>query len=291
MFYKSAAPLLMVVLCSNWALASSFDFNIAKQRCAPAQDGEPKVYAQDFKWGYTFEEMGAHYIEIYSSGKRLAQRAHYDPAKDAFVFPLDKGLNAQTVHLPAGFLANVASHLEEGLKRDYVDYVFFPDIGHSHFFVPQDFYDEEIGPLPISDKAKRYELMMQHPGLKVLYHTAEQLGMKDKETKQLYDSDYLRWRYYTRNLVGFNDGSSRLEIHKKLNEAFNTVHDHEGGSYKHWGAGFYVSASKDGCFPFTTQNGEIHYFDLSLESLPYAPGSSSGADFLKARTKSKRPRL
>ena len=39
------------------------------------------------------------------------------------------------------------------------------------------FYDEVIRPLPVSDRAKRYELMMQHEGVKVLYHTAEQLGM------------------------------------------------------------------------------------------------------------------
>ena len=280
MYYRAAAMLLMASLCSNAIAIQQVDLSDAKQRCSSPLEGEPVVYSQDFKWGYEFDEMANRYQEIYESGKRLHMRAYYDQSQDHFVFPGERLGKKYTVKIPEHFIANIAIHLEEGLKRDYADYVFFPDIGHSHFFVPNKFYDEVIRPLPVADRAKRYELMMQHEGVKVLYHTAEQLGMKDRETKELFDDDYLRWRYYTRNLVGYNNGARKVEIHKKLNDGFNTVHDHDGGDYKYWGAGFNVSASKDGCFAFKTKEGETHYFDLSLEDLPFDPGKSTGDEFL-----------
>ncbi|MEO0335151.1 MAG: hypothetical protein AAF202_02075, partial [Pseudomonadota bacterium] len=281
MYYRTAALLLSGLLCPMAIAAPTIDFNNAKRRCAPALEDEPKVYSQDFKWGYEFQEMADRYKEIYQSGKRLHMRAYFDPAQDQFVFPGETTRGeAYTVKIPTQFIANIGIHLEEGLKRDYADYVFFPDIGHSHFFIPVDFYNEVIRPLPTDQKAKRYELLMGHAGVKVLYHTAEQLGMKDKESKELFEDDYLRWRYYTRNLVGYNTGTRKVEIHKKLNEGFNTVHDHDGGDYRYWGAGFNVSASKDGCFAFKTKEGETHYFDLSLEDLPYDQSRRSENDFL-----------
>jgi hypothetical protein len=143
MIYRAAALLLMALVYPN---AYSIDFDEAKQRCAPPLDGEPTVYSNDFKWGYEFDEMADRYNEIYNSGKRLSMRAFYDPAKDQFVFPGEAIGKLYTVVIPQDFIANIAIHLEEGLKRDYADYVFFPDIGHSHFFIPQKFYDEKSDP-------------------------------------------------------------------------------------------------------------------------------------------------
>jgi len=266
-------------LCLFVQAHAATDIALAKQRCQPQSDSDPIVYASDFRWGYTLEDMNSRFDELYKSGKRLTGRAYYEPATDQFIFP-HKELNGDItkIVIPPRFIASVAQHAEEGLARSYVDAIFFPDMGHSHFFMPQAFYDEVIRPIPGRDRKARYEAMMQNPELKILYHTAEQLHMKDMDTKKLEAGQYLQWRYYTRNLVGYTDGSGKVEIHKLLNENFNTVRNYPG--HRYWGAGFYMSASENGCFSFQGKNGQQLFFDLSLDSLPYSNGPSS--DFLKA---------
>lgn len=253
------------------------DLDLAKQRCAPQTESDLILYASDFKWGYEIQEMRDRFTEIYQSGKRLTKRAYYDPAADKFIFPYESLGNSHKIEIPGQFIESIALHAEEGLKRDYIDALFFPDMGHSHFFLPEAFYEEHIRPLPGNAKKARYELMMNHPGTKILYHTAEQLHMKDRDTKELVEDQYTQWRYYTRNLVGYNDGSGKVEIHKLLNEGFNTVRSYP--EHKYWGAGFNVSASKDGCFSFQDKQGNTLFFDLSLEDLPFSAGPPSSGFF------------
>lgn len=258
------------------ALAQSKDSLLAeaKQRCAPEQDGDLAVYRDDFKWGYNVVEMGARYQYIYNSGKRLPKRAYYDPATDQFYMDeYDYNGGRKKVALTDNFLTALRQHIEEALRRDYVQYVFFPDMGHAHAFIPQKYYDDVILKVPGNQGHLRYEKIFGFPGTKLLYHTAEQLHMKNMETKALVDDDFLRWRYYTRNLVGSLVPPAKIEIHKLLNENFNTVRNNPG--YKYWGAGFDLSASKDGCFPFKTKSGEIHYFDISLHSLESDPNAET----------------
>lgn len=245
----------------------------AKQRCAPEMEGDPAVYRDDFRWGYNVEEMTARYEYIYNSGKRLQKRAYYNPAKDQFFMDRYDTLgNKKPVALTEDFLIALRQQLEEALKREYAQFVFFPDLGHAHFFIPENYYEEVIQKIPYKQDNLRYEKMLGYPATKLLYHTAEQLHMMDLDTKALVDDDFTRWRYYTRNLVGGLKPPAKVEIHKLLNESFNTVRNYPG--YKYWGAGFDISASKDGCFPFKTKSGEIHYFDLSFYSLEMKPGKN-----------------
>ena len=266
---KSCALQVLAVISACFLSFSVHASNLgeAKQRCQPPLDGEPVVYQNDFSWGYELDAMKARFKFIYRSGKRLKQRAFYDPAQGAFVFPVDGLGGKQIIVIPERFIKSVVNHVEEGLRLGYVDNIFFPDMGHSHFFVPQDFFNEVIQPIPISDKKQRYEKMLGNHNVKVLYHTAEQLHMKDRESKALVDDDYIRWRYYSRNLIGYTDGSKKTEIHKRLNRNFNTVRDYP--EHRYWGAGFNISASQDGCFSYKDKNGGVKYFDLSLSDLPY----------------------
>lgn len=235
----------------------------AQVRCnLPASD-EAIVYQEDFRWNMSREEILEKAEEIYDSGKRLKGRAYYDMDVNEFILPLNRAGDFD-VKMPVAFAYSVKRHIEESLKLEYVEAIVFPDMGHAHFFIPQETYDAELASINGLNQHLRYEKMLGLKGLKVLYHTAEQLQMQTAD-KKLLEDDGIRWRYYTRNLVGDNQGKGRLEIFKNLGQGFNTVKQAEG--YKYWGAGFDLSASRDGCFSYT-HKGKKFYFDISLESLP-----------------------
>jgi hypothetical protein len=190
--------------------------------------------------------------------------------------PIDVlGKGQTTFKLSKNFLKNITDHVEQGLSNKYVDYIMFSDMGHSHFFIPEKFYNEELSPIPVGERDKMYEKLFAHEGLRTLYHTAEQLLMLD-ENNQLIADRHTQWRFYTRNLLGFNDGSKRIELlHQELNMA-NTARDYKAG-YRYWGAGYNISANKNGCFAYKDK-GETKYFDISLKDLESKPGSG-GFDF------------
>lgn len=52
---------------------------------------------------------------------------------------------------------------------------------------------------------------------------------------------------------------------------------HEYPGHFHYGAGMNLSASADGCFPYR-QDGELRWYDLSLDDLPYK-SDGGGGDF------------
>ena len=77
-------------------LEGEIDWAAIAQRCGPPREDEPVVYADDFKWGYGHEEMGARFEEMYASGKRLEGRAYYEEASGRFVMPLTEAWGRQT---------------------------------------------------------------------------------------------------------------------------------------------------------------------------------------------------
>jgi hypothetical protein len=266
---------IVLILSLSSFVAAASDFSMAKSRCQKPDTNEPLVYSSDFKWKTSRNEMKNKYIEIYESGKRLNKRAYYNG--DDFIIPVDVyGRKNVTFKLTERFLRNITDHIEQGLANKYVDFIMFPDMGHSHFFIPEKFYLEELHGYAVNERDRMYEKLYSHQGLRILYHTAEQLRMLD-ENNQLINDRYTQWRFYTRNLIGFSDGSKRIELlHQELNMA-NTARDYKSG-YKYWGAGFNISASKDGCFPFLNK-GKIEYFDISLKDLESKPGSGGDFDF------------
>jgi hypothetical protein len=231
-------------------------------RCAAPAPNEPRLKQSDFHWNMTPAEIKAKAEEIYAGGKRLPARAHFDRQKNAFVF----SRNGMQVRLPGRLIKSVTRHIEEALRLDYVDAVIFPDMGHSHFLIPSVYYDKEIASLAADDPGTLTKIF-EYPETRVLYHTGEQV--KFKEGEDLLPDPKLRWRYYVRNLAGDNGDDPKLEIHFAAGEKFNTVRDVPG--YFYWGAGFNISASRDGCFPYR-HNGQTYYFDMSLEDLPSDSG-------------------
>jgi len=227
------------------------------------------VSYDDFKWGMTREEIINKEKEINESGKRLKARAYLENGK--IVIPLDvptKGVVG--VPINDRFIGSVIKHVEEAFKRNYIDALIFPDMGHSHFFILQEYYDKVIKPLAANEKDILYQKIFDHSDLKILYHTAEQLHMVD-EDKKLIDDRMTQWRFYTRNLVGGTKNLGKMELIHAKDHTHNTAREY-GKRYRYWGAGFNISISKNGCFPFE-RDGKTFYFDLSMKDLEYGESS------------------
>lgn len=257
--------ILVGALLSFSATAMAVPFNEfvseAKRRCSPATEGEPVFLGSDFRFGTAQEEMLTLADALYESGKRLHGRAFYSPHHDEFQLKLTDG---SVVNLPARIAFSIKRHIEEALRLEYVQVITFTDMGHSHFYVPSEAWEQRVGSIQ-GTRADTYASLFAEPGLKILYHTAEQLKMT-AENGRLLDSEHLKWRYFTRNLLGDLQSRGQLEIHKHLERGFNTVQDVEG--YRKYSAAFYLNATKNGCFAYE-HKGQKFYFDLSLEPLPY----------------------
>lgn len=210
--------------------------------------------------------MLTRFVEIYEAPARLGRHAYIDTLSGKIKLPYDAGRGGDVV-LPESFVASVRAHIESALRLEYIDAVFFPDMGHSHFLVPQKKYDEKYSKYPGAEFSRLYEDFMNDPDLKIFYHTAEQLSMLDAN-KKLRPERRIQERFYSRNLVGDNRGEGRLELVQNRTHSMNSVSEVTG--YYWWGAGFNVSAHKDGCFIYNDRGVE-RYFDLSLYDLELNP--------------------
>ncbi len=234
---------------------------VRAETCAKPQGDEVIVHRSDFQWNQELSEIKERAERLYKEGKRLDRRA-YLREDGKVVIPHSVPSNGeQEIELTERFLQSIRLHIEKGLELRYVDSITFSDMGHSHFFIPQDFFNQEIAPLPVSQQHIAYQKMLAHEGLKILYHTAEQLKMLE-EDRSLVKDRHIQWRYFTRNLVGDNQAQGNMELIHQEDHSYNTARDYKTG-YRYWGAGFYLTANKDGCFPFK-HKGETYYFDINL---------------------------
>jgi hypothetical protein len=233
--------------------------------CALPLADELTVTGGDFRWSQPLEELNQRGERLYNEGKRLALRAYWD--QDKIVVPMNTITGQKTVALTPRFILSVRRHIEEALERGYADQVMFSDMGHSHFFIPNDYYQDALAQYSVAERDLMYEKMLAYPGLKVLYHTAEQLLMHDDD-RTLKPDRHLQWRFYTRNLVGDNRALGKMEFIHQADHSYNTGRDYQAG-YRYWGAGFYITANNEGCFAYQAQ-GETRYFDLNLEGIDFS---------------------
>ena len=285
---KLQLSLFLIHLLFAHTEAWSSDLDISKTRCSITTAGESFVYQNDFenpalhlnsKWWWTLPEMEIHFETLYNSGKRLNLRAYYDAATDQFYLPIQEvfGANSHVV-APEFFINSIRRHIEAALENKYAEYIYFPDMGHSHFYIEESHWNSQYADLMKKNpsiKGELYTQMLADPELKMLYHTAEKLLTSD-EQNHLSEDPHLQFRFWNRNILGDNKMSSHLEVHfPEHPNSGNTV-----GSipnYRVYSAGHNIHASKDGCFPYT-HNGQTYYFDISLESVEYDP-SLPTADF------------
>ncbi len=266
--YQKYAKVLQVLALIGLVASAPLwaDQPINAARCQPQTADEPKLYNEDFAWNQSATEINERFQNLYDSGKRLDGRVYFDAEQNAFIAPVEVASTAKkkSALTPESFIQNVTRHIETAHRLRYADWLIFSDMGHSHFHIPQKVWEEKFAPIPAMERAQLYESLMQEPTLRVLYHLAEQLKTTD-ESKMPIQDRWLQWRHYTRNPVGYNDGKVDLEIFADLREFANTVREIPG--HRLYSAGFNVSASKNGCFAYTDQNGETRYFDISYSDL------------------------
>jgi len=253
--------------------------DIAKERCTPKTADEGVIYNTAFKgFNRSLEDLDQMYPAIYESADRLVNRVGYFQEDSAFISKDTFSNTGKQVVFSEELIKSITLQVEKSLNLNYVRYVFFPDMGHSHLFIPQDYYDNEM------PKGKGFiatlEAGLAAPGLKILYHTAEQLNMLDEDKFVLSDR-YLQWRFYTRNPVGDSQGNIEILSNYDGKGGHNTVRKLEGYKYI---AGFNISANKNGCFPFQDKNGDIQYFDLSAWDIPYKQGDGDISTFVRGNS-------
>lgn len=257
---------------------SHYDIETAKARCTQSYDKSQKLYSNNFKWGYTLLEMEDKFYEIYDSGKRLNFHANYNKNEDAFYLYLNRSTLAP-VKINEQFIESVTRQIEIAIAKGYSDFVFFPDMGHSHLYIPQEKWDTDYANFKgfAKNMPLLYEKMLADPEMKPLYHLTEQLQMLDHNNHPIED-DILKFKYWHRNFLGKNDTSHFHEIHRApKDEKYNTVRKIK--DHKLWSAGFAVSASEQGCFPYRDKDGNTRYFDISLHDPEFDPSQMSVEDF------------
>ncbi len=261
--------LLVTILLSVFSheLWAGIDWDATAGRCYKPSISEPVVTQRDFRWGVSHAANRAKGVEIYYSGKRLYLRAYYDKERQAFVMPHTLVGDERPILLTNQFIESVAHHIETGLRNKYSEAIVFSDMGHSHLYFTKPHWENEYKDFVLNNsQSKVYEKMLADKELRMLYHTAEQIKLKDKG--QVLADAWSQWRYHSRNVFGYANGQKQLEVlYAKDNKRYNTVIEIDG--HHRWSAGFNISASSEGCFAYKV-NGETRYFDISLESLPYS---------------------
>jgi hypothetical protein len=242
--------------------------------CEPQRPMDQVIYNSDFKWDYELAEMIDLSVVMYSSLKRLDRRAFFDTKKNKYFLPFDKERGGQ-VELPESFINSITQHIEKAFQRQFIDAVFFPDMGHSHILIPEVKYRAEYSAIPTSSMNLLYEKIFNDPEIKVVYHTAEQLKSLDENRQPLPDKK-VQWRFYTRNLVGDNQGEKKIEIYNALDESRANTLGGVAGFYW-WGAGFSISANQNGCFSYK-RDGKMFNYDISLYDLPMDPAEPTEID-------------
>lgn len=217
------------------------------------------VYTSDFRWGYSLTELLDRGEWIYNSLKRLPQRAYFAQEAGEWKLPYieDRGGD---VRMPIAFFRNVRTHIEQSLKHGYADEVFYSDLGHSHFLIPNAVWHSMVKGLDQRGAKLLVEDMLAEPELRILYHSSEQLAMRDADGNLGNDPRIIH-RYHARNIVGDNKGGETLDLYENPESLSNTLSKLDGYA---WHSGFGISASRDGCFAFRDRDGTTKYFDISL---------------------------
>ena len=265
--------ILFVLLMSLNIQAATVEYR--SEFCQKETDSELEITMEDMGWGQTLKEMDSKFNTIYNEGKRLNYRAFI--SDQGFALPIKD--SDEVVNITESFVSSIVTHIETALERRHADYIFFSDMGHSHMFVDINTYNEKVDPLEIKNFKGRYEIMLNDPKTKFLYHTAEQLQMHDEEKVLLEDRE-VQWRFYTRNIIGDNMSSPQLEVIHAHDSSHNTAqashYDEHEEKYRYWGGGYAISASNKGCFAYKNK-GETYYFDISLYDVAYNNiGENSG---------------
>jgi len=263
-------------LRSRAAASNTLGGNTAEEiawRCSPAAAGDPIIKMKDFQWNYTLPEILSRFKEMYASPKRLNSRAYWDETTKSIRLPYLKDRGGD-IEIDPSFVQAVERQIERAIELKYADAVFFPDMGHSHLLIPDELWKAKYALYPVKRISFMYRDLFRDPQVKIFYHTAEQLKMREADG-ELVNDERTRFRHKTRNISGSITADTDLALHQNPESRVNTVNEVPG--YFWYSGGFNVSAQKDGCFVYHA-GGRTYRFDLSMFDLPEDPeeGYKSG---------------
>jgi hypothetical protein len=271
----------------NWSPQKLSGINF-KQMCSIPLENEEHIFQDDLKFGIPLAEMKLLFEKLYNEPKRMFNRAFWSEKQQSFIIPIEmpkEMSGSQNSLAPAvldlNFIASVKSHLETALERGHADFGFFGDMGHNHFLIPKKTWDEEYNNLDFKKRNELYTKLYSDSRLKMLYHTAELLKMHDDNNKLINDP-YVQYRYYTRNIVGTNNGQKSLDVYFDKSGSFNTVGASSFKDYYWWSGGIYLHSNQQGCFEYeAVRDGktEILRFDLSNTPTPMRPSTGEASGF------------
>lgn len=212
---------------------------LAVRDCPRPGANEPALNKGEFTLIESLAEAASIEETIYTGGRRLANRAYLENGR--YRLP-DWG----EVPLPEAVIAAVVSHVEQALAAGYADHVVYSDMGHVHVYAPS--------------PGGGWSVDIERSDLKFVYHTAEMIRLREGDwfKGELVPDPYLRWRYYSRNLLGVLDPEKGLTILFEKKGAYNTV---RGLPSHREITTLYFSASEQGCFAFRTPAG-LRYLDI-----------------------------
>ena len=253
------AALLFLIASPAWAGNTLSEI---AARCPPPAAGEDILRESDFHWSYPLPEMKKRSTEMYGSPKRLGRRAYWDAKTRSLRLPYMKERGGD-VEIGEALIRAVRRHIERAFELEYIDAVFFPDMGHSHLLVPQALWSGKYDHYPIERMTELMRDMLRDPRVSIFYHTAEQLKTREDDGR-LSEDPRTRVRYRTRNISGPIAPDAELSVHQNPDSKANTVNEVPGTFW--WGGGFNMSAQQDGCFEYSA-GGQTYRFDLSLFDL------------------------
>lgn len=246
-------------ILSSTANAQEFS---ADSNCLPVSAAEEHLRESDFEWNISIEKILELFEKTYLSVKRLPARAYWNSEKNSLVLPYlpERGGD---VLLSARFAESLQSHIEQALAKKYAEAIIFPDMGHSHFLIPEKKWNNVYDKYPVDQFSQMYSALFADSKVQVLYHTAEMLQTLD-ENKQVLNNPHIQWRHRTRNVVGANNPNAKIRILQNPESAANTV-GHVPGFF--WfSSGYNISAHEKGCLRYQ-HNGKTFRFDISLFDL------------------------
>jgi hypothetical protein len=216
-------------------------------------------------------------VLLYKNSKRIPDHFFGDALTKSYLYIDSDSQSSKSVNIEPAFIKRIGEHIEKILANDYARSVTLSDLGHGHFLLPT----------PVVDKLKQsnmsreqsLSLVINHPDLKILYHSAERLKKQDADFNRIVDPET---RHYIahRNIVGdFSTGSIRVLPDDGTD--FNTQSSIEGYSgYRT----INFSWNEKGCFYIQNARGGF-YFDLSFSSYREDPDSEDFSGELVIGTK------
>lgn len=247
----------------------SFSFSnvvFANDQCTSQSERyEPIIRQSESSFGQEIEAISALFESYVVSGQRLEYRGFMQDGK--FLVP-QMGSNEtempvkEAVEWPNHLPQAISMHLEKAFENGYANFPIMADMGHGHFYIPSEDY-ESLRKLPYKELMSQ---VLNHPRLRILYHTAEHLAYVSAQHTIVPRYEFLRAH---RNIVGSVDKPSQIEIvsEPSIN---NTV----GGLPGWTGFGsFYMHVSQRGCFPFNYKGRPLR-LDLGFMGPSYVPSES-----------------